>query len=463
MGIFKNIFSKQKKEVEEKSYIQNDYLSLLQSIIDSGANTGSQVKKNIGMMSEIFYYLTCKPVSKSIDLIAGKMSVIPPILKNKKTGDELRAHPVLSLLNSPNSDMTREEFLFRYAAFYLITGNSFIHAIGFAKQPPSELKVLMPQSMNYSGSTIDDTPDAFEYRTNNIGISFKYTPEKNVNRYLSSGELSELWHVKTYNPELSSTTPFGVSLMNSIQLEIKQHTEANRHNLSMLLNGARLSGILSTEGSLTKNQREFLKEQFRTLYQGAENAGKTLFAEGGKTNYNAISATSKDMDFFLLKKDNKFDIYDRFNVPLPLVSPDHMTMDNYSEAKLALYDDAVTPLADTLLSELERLLFPRYRDLQNSDWMLTYSEQDIPALKRRSDASIKNKQETGAFTTNEIRNLYGMDNIPGGDTIYQPINLVPIGSAQETMEAEKSRFIDILRSRGFSENQIQKLIEKHYA
>ena len=43
----------------------------------------------------------------------------------EKTGEEIKEHEVLNLLNRPNPLRTREEFLFEYYVFKSVFGNAF--------------------------------------------------------------------------------------------------------------------------------------------------------------------------------------------------------------------------------------------------------------------------------------------------------------------------------------------------
>ena len=447
MNFFKKIFSKQ--EVKGQTIV-NDHFAMLNAIANGLACSPGDVsvRKTISFIQENLWYLTTSAVADSVDIISEKFSEIIPVLRDSKTGEFVREHPVLDLLARPNKDLTRQNFMFRYAAYYLINGNTFINGMGLVTQPPNEIDILRPTGMTFHGTSLLDKVSDYNYSAESFSIRYRINTEGQYLRYFSKSNTAELWHVKKFNPDESSTRAFGTSPMNAIQLEIEQFLAANKHNLGLLNNGARMSGILSTEGNLSKDQREFLKKQFNAFQTGSENAGRILFTEGGggKVSYNELSQKNKDMDFKSLRTQNKLGIHGRYKVPLPLVSPDHMTMDNYSEARLALYDEAVIPMTNILYSELQNMLFPKYTDLKNSNLFLTYDEQTILPLKERSDTSIERKQKTGAFTINEIRNMFGAENIAGGEVLYQPVNLVPLGSGQTShLDDDEKQLIKILR------------------
>lgn len=447
MNFFKKMFSK--TEVKGQT-ITTDYFAMLNAIQNglSCSREDSSARKRINFIQENLWYLTNSAVASSVDTIADKFSEIVPVLQDKKTKEFLRDHAVLDLLAKPNKSLTREDFMFKYAAFYLINGNSFISGIGLVTQPPNEIDILIPSGITADGVVPLDQTENYTYTRETFSIKYKINNEGKYTRYFSRSETAELWHVKMFNPEESGHRPFGVSLMNAIQLEIQQFSKANQHNLALLNNGAKMSGILSTEGNLSKDQREFIKEQFKNFNQGANNAGSTLFVEGGggKTKYNQLSQNAIDMDFKDLRTQNKLIVHGRYKVPLPLVSPDHMTLGNYGEARLALYDEAVIPMANALYAELQNMLFPKYSDLKNGNFILTYDPQTILPLRERSDASIDRKSKTGSFTINEIRNMFGVEDIQGGDVLYQPSNLIPLGSSSTGhLDDDEKRMINILR------------------
>ena len=109
-----------------------------------------------------------------------------------------------------------------------------------------------------------------------------------------------------------------------------------------------------------------------------------------------------------------------------------MTLDNFSKAVLALYDNAVLPLADMMLGELTTFLGPRYKLAPTE--RLSYDENAIKALEPRRNEQNKNKRESGVLTINEIRSLYGYEEIENGDTLYQPFNLVAVGADRYTAD-----------------------------
>jgi len=453
MGLF-NLFKK-KKEVK-KDIIQKNIVSLINSM---SSNSYDQFK-NISFQQAINYFLTVAPLAHAIETRAETFGQIPIILQNVKTFEYEYNHPLLDLLNYPNANFSGIDFKEHLALFYDMTGNVMIEATGRVENPPLELYTQSIQSFTINPSQQDGFAQSYMY--NSASGSLTYNRQEKSGRFrFYANELKELWHIKKFNPNFSMNDLYGSIPIAKIASEVEQYARASNHNLNMLKNGARLSAILLAENALSDKQYARLKEQMNNEYSGDTNTGRILLAEGGKLNVKELSQTNKDMDFKENKKDNKYMIYLFYKIPLPLVSPDHMTLSNYQEARLSLYDEAVLPLADKILTELTNFLIPRYKDLENK-FKLTYNPLDVIALEYRANQNIKNKKETGAFSINELRDIAGYDKIENGDAIYQQVNLVPLGTQTEGKMIEKSKFIKILKRNNTPEGTIKQYVEKYF-
>ena len=112
---------------------------------------------------------------------------------------------------------------------------------------------------------------------------------------------------------------------------------------------------------------------------------------------------------------------------MPLVSQDASTFNNLQTSIGLLYDRAVLPNYQKIMDGLERLLFPRF-GVDLNKFTLTYNEESIPALQTRRLDELSKMKEIGVYTINELRAKQpNLEPIDGGDTLYQPATLVPVG------------------------------------
>ena len=148
-----------------------------------------------------------------------------------------------------------------------------------------------------------------------------------------------------------------------------------------------------------------------------------------------------------------------------MVSPDNMSFANMDASKYVFHDNAVLPVFKQVLSFLTKNILKKYKGSENL--IFTFDEASIESLAtRKMDNAIKAGQ-TGVLSTDEIRSIMGYEALTsGGDVIYQPMNLIPIGSDAYTQNnrdkpAEKAIFIKTLQDRGYSKEKINKCLEDY--
>lgn len=415
------------------------------------------------------YYSIASPLASAIDKIAEPFSEIEPIVQNDKTKEVFPDHPVLKLLKNPNPMDSTENFQMKLAAWFVINGEVFLTATGPVNREPLELFVdsavsasLSPAKDGFLGQIqfgLSTDSQIYTRSEMDLGGSF---------RYYNRGDDAEAWQIARFNARQTNGVFRGGSKLQAIMPEIEQYIEASTHNLSILLRGARPSGVFTSPEPLTDEQREALKEGIDNWFSGSANAGRPILLDGGGVDgkggmkYTDVMMTNRDMDFLKLKENVTEMIFTRLDIPLALVSTKSMTLDNLKVAKLGLYDDAVIPLTNRLYGELTQMLMPRYKNSEGL--IITFNPTTIPALETRRTENIKLRKEIGANTINEMRKLLGDDELAeGGDEVLQPINLIPIGAdpfnQRDSSEKQVSEYERLLKQQVDSEGK-QKFTDK---
>jgi hypothetical protein len=137
-----------------------------------------------------------------------------------------------------------------------------------------------------------------------------------------------------------------------------------------------------------------------------------------------------------------------------------MTMDNYKEAKYVLFDLKIIPFAKMIAKEENEFLMRRYD--KTGRYELGFDPKEISALQTLRDARNKIKIDSGALTINEIRNLYDLAEVDGGDVIYMQANLIPMGSSVND-PASLDKFRKALLGTGkFTQEEIDKKVKNVY-
>jgi HK97 family phage portal protein len=468
MGVLSKLFkSSNPVKKEFKSAWGNGF-----SYIDQIWSLG---KQNISFYNCIYYYQQCAPLFSGIQLISDEVAGIEPYLFDENKNEFIEKHPLLDLLYHPNADSTGSEFMEQMAAFYLITGNCYIVASGTVNRPPLELWVIPPQYVTITAGS-DGYAETITVAPNtNTSDTFTRKEVDGRFRYYSSND-KEVWHIKEFNPLQGFNYLYGMSKLTPIWYEIEQYINSSIHNLSLLKRGARSSGALTSERELSDDEFMRLSEQIDRFYAGAQNAGRPLLLESG-IDFKEMSVTNKDMDFLELKKNVTYSIYTALKIPLPLISPEHMTMSNYENANLTLYDNAILPLVNRLYHELTVFLMPRYPNSENL--CIAYSPDEITALEPRRVTDLKQIKEIGVLTVNEIRAKMGYEPLQGGDTLYGSLSEAPV--AQDTYTSDEPKepypgasksirqeFFEVMRaqrntdnSKKYSDEYIEELARKY--
>ena len=339
-------------------------------------------------------------------------------------GDQpIEEHPLLDLLMRPNPTCSQSEFFQITYSYLLLSGNSYILKTGPDEGQPQELYNLRPDRMRIVPSQ-SMIPMCYEYVVNGQ-VSAKY----DVNT--STGE-SDVKQIKLFNP---LDDYYGLSPLKAASVDIDQHNLSNKHNVMLLMNGARPSGAVIYKPKdeagnmtmLTDAQREMLRNDLAKRFEGSSNSGRTMVLEGD-FDYKEMGLTPKDMDFTGMKNFSARDIALCFGVPSQLVGiPDANTYSNMQEARLALYEETIIPLLKHIESDLNEWLVPMYGE----DLTLKYNIDDIPAITERRRMIYDNvitAVDKGIITRNEARERLGLEPINGGDEVYIGSNLFPLGS-----------------------------------
>lgn len=391
--------------------------------------TGSSEK--LSAKAALRFYLEASPVSTAVDWINDEFKSLDLVLK--QGGDVTSVSPILDKLKRPNDDMTQRDFLETLGAYWLLTNEVYIIATGNVAKAPLELLIVSPEYVSTKRGS-DGFTATIEVRTASGGME-QFNRDIKAFRFYNSQRNREIWRIKGFAPFVDDTAistqtngdSMGRSKLSSVKLEIEQYIEVAKHNLAKLNNGMRPSGAITTplDVVIPPDEYERLQEQIVTFYSSSENSGKVLVLPGG---FEFVPfGNHADMDFNVLTEQVSRAVFTRYKVPLQLVTTDQAAAATAESAMLSLYDNAVLPMSWRLLEELTIFLGERYK-LDPNDVILP-NLNTIPALQIRRNAELKLKVGFGVLTTNEIRNEVGFEGeIKGGDLLYIPSNLVPIGT-----------------------------------
>jgi len=354
-----------------------------------------------GYRKNIIVYRAVSLVSKNAASVP--LKVFQGIGKDKKRLDE--THALVKLLKRPNPNQATTEFFESLYSYFLISGNSYIEAVGVDGKEPMELWCLRPDRMQIIPGK-GGVPDAYRYNIGGRSIDFKADKLNGLSRIL---------HIKSFHP---LDDWYGMSPLEAAAFSIDQHNDAAKWNASLLQTSGRPSGAIvykpvdnDASDVMSDIQRDNLKLELENFFSGANNAGRPLVLEGG-LDWKEMSLSPKDMDWLAGKDVSAREIALAFNVPPQLIGINgSLTFSNFEQARLALYDDAVIPLLEHVKCELNNWLASRFGD----EISIEYDLDNIEALAPRRNEIWDRLNSATFLTVNEKREMLGFEPLNKGD------------------------------------------------
>lgn len=283
-------------------------------------------------------------VNRAVSLVSRSVAAIPWIARDG-AGAEVSIPAFERLMQRPNPRDEGAAFREALAAQLLIAGNAYVEAIG-PRGRPRELHLLRPDRVTVRPGP-GGIPAGFDCRE---GEETRFVPVDPLTG------ASAILHLKTFHP---LDDWHGLPALEAAAQAIDQHNAAGSWNKALLDNAARPSGALVYQPKdgpavLADDQFERLKAEIAEQFEGTRNAGRPLLLDGG-LDWKPLSLSPAEMDWIEGRNAAAREIALAFGVPPQLVGvPDAQTYANYAEARLALYEDTVVPLAQSIARAFAR-------------------------------------------------------------------------------------------------------------
>lgn len=370
-------------------------------------------------------YLRIPPLNTAISRISNAVANLPIVLVEKTSRKPRPDHPAYQLLHRPNgmTQKTRADYIRDMTIWYLF-GNAYPLLSGNPSRPPLEMHLLNPLYVTIESTNGNRSGNSIRY-TPNTGAQLTYTYDERRQRFYSQDNpLQELYHLNNFNPTLSTGDFAGRAESESLYFEVQHYLLGSGHNLGLLTNGARPSGVLTLKGqngmpaNLSDDAFKRLQHQINTQYTGAGNSGRPLVLEGG-LEWQEMQLSPKDLDYDNLSRSAEEMIYKVLGVPIQLVTSDKATAGNMTNIRLEFYQNRVIPLGeDVICDHLDNFLLSRYPDAKNLEFAV-----DKDAIDVLIDQRVKKRESIEhsiALTINEKRAIFNLPPVKNGNKIVDP-------------------------------------------
>lgn len=331
----------------------------------------------------------------------------------KKNGEveELIEHELLELLYRVNPEMTKYNFIQLSVIYRDLLGAS-----------PWVLSKTN-ENDKYPSNIYIARPEYFKVQKDKEGQTVGYNYE--IGTFKKTYSQDEVIFLKNYNPKNPDK---GIGVIEAVRMTAENDDYILQSNSNLLKNNSRPSGFLELAGNANKETIKRLKKEFKNKYQGYENAYDVQILEGGM-KFKPVSLPPKDLDFIESRKMNRDEILSIFGVPKPVLGVfEDVNRASALAAEYAFNKWTLEPLATEMIEQLNEFLVPKFgTNLWLSFEPLARDDQEME-LKQKTESWNKWK------TTNEIREMEGLEAIKGGDYIYMPLSSMPLIGGEKKSE-----------------------------
>lgn len=355
------------------------------------------IAQGLGSVNWLYYRGKGNSAVKALDAAAEEL-------------DELDdRHPIVAMLEEPNNEQARSEWLQQFVLNYMLAGNAYCYsAIEVAGSRPrqSELWWLDPDAVNVMKRERAGDPKRFEYRPNGA-LKQVFTAEQ-VQQIKAGATVDEK----------------GVPPARAAVEAINQNNLARRWNSDLLGNSGRPSAVGKWNGGyeLSDEQMQDRAQQIAPFFK-PENAGKFLFTQF--TDIQQFGMTPEQMGYLEGIKDSMREICRAFRVPPQLLGDNEAsTYSNYKEARKSLYQEVIIPMSETLA-----LTMQRWFRVWEPGLMIVADVDSIEALGEAANDKFTRANTAQFLTVDERRLMANYDAVgpeAGGDLILVPAGLVPL-------------------------------------
>jgi HK97 family phage portal protein len=352
-------------------------------------------------------------VMTCVMILAEDLAKLPPaVFQDLGNGGrrELDSHYLTRLFEKPNDWQSRFEFMEMMQASLVLRSIAHAVIIRNGRGVPEQLIPIHPDRVS-----LYEAPngDYFWFVTRS-GLH-QIATLRGMPAMIASDDMLTIRWLSTWHSLLGSSR---VGLMkDAIGLGIVQEQQAAR----LAGSGARPGGVLQTDRRLSKEVADRVATSWDQSHGGWRNAGKTAILEEG-LKWQQLGMTMVDAEFMESRSFQLEDIARGFRIP---------------RFKLGLTDEKVDVtqmqqmyLNDVLSTWCQRWV-PKLEELGRLDGRKQFVRFDYSKFLEADIQTRLTAMRTGVvgmiYTPNEARRGEGLPDVEGGDTLYQPVNVAPIG------------------------------------
>jgi len=340
----------------------------------------------------------------------------------KNGGSEIATdHPLERLLRKPNRDQTKFEFFEQMQVAYLLKSNAYAPVPRNGRGEPVAMIPVNPTQaslwMEPGGDLFYQVMRSNDYERARLSMFGDLIPADDV------------LHLKW----LTTNGLTGLSRIGLTRDAIGLSLALERFSSALFARGASPGGVYTTTGKLSDATFDRLKKQTDQAHSGRANHGKSMLLEEGLT-WVKQTMTAVESQTVEARKLQIEQVATAFDVPLHRLG---IMAEGGGEAVLQAHQ---MYLNNTLSSDAERWE-NKLNDMFGLDGEEIGVEFDLDYFNRADIQTRLTALGTAitrsVYTVNEARRKEGLPDDPSGNIIFQPANMVPLGTLPASANTPK--------------------------
>lgn len=347
-----------------------------------------------------------------VNLLAGTIGSLPLMVYRTDNGVRTvaREHPLYYVLHdSPNFDQTAVDFWEFMCVGLELHGNAYAE---IATRGDGGVYSLTPVRPDIVGVR----------RLANSDLEYKWTAD---GKEKTLGQ-KQVLHIRGFG----GSPLGGASTLSVCSAAFNAAISTNRAASRMFKNGVMPSGVLSTDKTLTADQRKLAEELLQEKFVGAHNAGRPMLLDNA-VKWEQLTISPEDAQMLESRKFGIEEICRIFGVPPHMIGH----TENSTSWGTGIEQQTLGFQKFTLRKRLKRIEQALEKQLlSTADRVAGITiEFNLEGLLRADStaraAFYKSGLNDGWFTINEVRALENMPPVDGGDVARVQMQNVPLAIA----------------------------------
>ena len=388
-------------------------MGILQSIQQIFKSTPEKEKRNINYLTSFGANtaitpqkaLTFSAVWAAMRLLSESVSSLPlGVYRSEKYGDRIElkdANLTYLLKYQPNSYQNKITFLEKIMLDLLSNGNSYVRIVRNRLARPVELLPL-----NYNNVEVYFNDNKLYYSDDDSGDTY---------------DSEDILHFKLITGDNGIK---GLSPIEQCKNAIGWGMDVEEFGRTFFKNGARLSGILKTDRSLSEQAVDRLRNSFNNNYSSLSGSNQTAVLEEG-LSFQPVSISADQAQFLASRQFSVEEVARIFNVPPHLLKD--LTKSSFNNIEMQSQEFvsySLMPYLNKIELEMNTKLF------RKSQVGKDYVKFNVNGLLR---GNVKDRADyyrtaimNGYMSINEVRALEDLNKIDGGNNHYIGLNMTTI-------------------------------------